>query len=789
MSSIFYKINHKKKFQFYENATLANIKSSLFFELSSKNETIIYIPIYNLFHYLIKEYLQKSTEKIYLIFSLIEEFKKMKNIQIENYDKIAKVFSQKIIKKNYKMNFDFLSEDLDDICTLISLGFTKIFSSKKNKFRTYEDLLKKFEEYNIFFIDIIKVYKTYNFSVPENAPEIPKMDIPNEILLLRYILQGIKHINLNLKNLSKNNILPLLIIILNYDWLFPFVFEVDMDFTYDIFQKDIYDYYLMNEKNYYINYLKNKKSNFDDYSYEFGDDLNENQSQSNNDNKLKIENIKMINLIKNDFDKTNYLNLNEKFVVDNIINNNKENESNLIQCGSMYGNYMSILVKNENIFDLVLCFFYLVKKIKYLKALNIIMPNAFIKENIDLIIFRNIPNLELNVISKINLFEYISTITSMNSFNISFNCLEKKTFENILYIVQNNSNLKELKIDFFKDDNFSSYNLIKLFQESELYTNINIIKNEKNIIMNKKVEKLLKKKLLEYLEINLEKLFLIFQSKRNIEKLELIIKLPSTFLSNEKENEGYHLVIIKFIINMFILLHKEKLYLKEFKLSLPFFNFDNITYPIIDETLGKMDFSIKNPQLKLLSFESSFSKISNIQNILSFDLQYLNLGEFDSETFINFLRFYQSEEFLQKSKLQNLYISLNKSMIKYKECRNYISNFFSGKNPKNLKQISFKCYFRIKRKNLYDLIKSGNWNNIQKYNFIMKVDKLKKYKQIIEHKEFFFMDDELEKKIMLYIPVLKKIDFIQEKYRKIARNIIKFLLPSNRKQINIIEIK
>ena len=104
----------------------------------------------------------------------------MKNIQIENYDKIAKVFSQKIIKKNYKMNFDFLSEDLDDICTLISLGFTKIFSSKKNKFRTYEDLLKKFEEYNIFFIDIIKVYKTYNFSVPENAPEIPKMDIPNE---------------------------------------------------------------------------------------------------------------------------------------------------------------------------------------------------------------------------------------------------------------------------------------------------------------------------------------------------------------------------------------------------------------------------------------------------------------------------------------------------------------------------------------------------------------------------------------------------------------------------------
>ena len=42
---------------------------------------------------------------------------------------------------------------------------------------------------------------------------------------------------------------------------------------------------------------------------------------------------------------------------------------------------------------------------------------------------------------------------------------------------------------------------------------------------------------------------------------------------------------------------------------------------------------------------------------------------------------------------------------------------------------------------------------------------------------------------MSYLPILKKYDLLQEKYKKIAKNIIKFLVPSNRKNINIIDIK
>ena len=786
MLSIFYKINHRNKFLFYDNASLANIKSTLFEELSSKNESKIFNNVLNLFRFLLKDYLPKSDDKIYLIFSLIEEFKKRKNIQLESYDKISQNFSRKIIKKNYKMDFDFISEDLDDICTLISLGFTKIFSDKKIKFKTYDEFLQKLEEYSMFFVDLVKIYKSYNFVVPSNAPEIPKGDVPNEILLLKYIFQGIKHITLNLNKMAKNNILPFLIIILNSDWLFPFVFEVDMDLTYEIFRNDINNLYYINEKLFYINYLKNKPSDYDEL-YFSDDDSEKDQDEINYDEIMKGNQI--FNIIKKDFDKNNNSSIKEQLKNDNDINNIIDDDPKLIRHDSIKDNYTNILIKNENTFDVILCFFYLIKKIKYLKALNINMPNGFIKENIDLIKIRNILEIEPDDISNINLFEYISIISSINSFKITFNCLEKKTFENILFMIQNNINLHELKLNFFPDNEINSPNLIKISDECGILKDLNIDKKQENIIMNKNIEKKIKLKLLEYFEINLEKLFLLFQTKKNLEKLEIIIKLPSIFLSNEKENDNYNIVIIKFILNLIILLHKEKLNLKEFRISLPYFNFNNRSYPIIGEVLERINLLRKNTQLKIFQLEIPIFKIYNIQNLLSINLQELQIGELDLETFYFFIQFYQSKEYIENSQIKKLNISLNKNVIKYNLCKNSVSNFFSGKNPIYLTEITFQCNFRIKRKNLYDLLKSTNGNNINKYNIIMKIDKLKKYKHIIEHKEFYFFNKDFEKKIMSYLPILKKYDLLQEKYKKIAKNIIKFLVPSNRKNINIIDIK
>ena len=779
MSSVYYKINHQKQFLPYENAKLAEFKSRFFYELSSKNESLLNNNVSNLFQFLLTNYQQKSKDKIYLIYSLIDEFKRVKNIKVEDYEKISKVVCMKIIQRNYKMNFNFNSENVNDVCTLISFGLT---NKKKFKFKKYNDLLQKLEKFNTFDTNIIKIFKAYNCSIPAKAPELPKCDIPNEILLLKYILQGIKHINLNLKNIANINILPFLLIILNFDWLFPFVFEVNLDLNYDSFQKDIDSYFLTREKNFYINYFKTLQNNNDDL-YEFEDDIDDKKYELNS-NKIK-NNSQIVHLFKKVYEKNNS-HIHPNINTNKNVKNNIENNHNSTHCEIIDENYANLLIKNENAFDAILCFFYMIKKINYLKSINIIMPNAFIKENFDLIKIRN----ESTDITNINIFEYISTISSINSFSIAFNSLEKKTFENILFIIQNNSNLRDIELNFFPYENLYIHNLFKLGEECDLFKKlkININQNDINLVMNKKIQKYIKQKLLEYFELNLEKLFLLFQTKRNVDKLSLIIQLPSIFSEIGEENEGYQVVVLKFVLNLIMLLFTEKLYIREFKLSLPQFNFNNRAYPIIGEIFDKINFVGKNHQLKTLYIEAMIFKIYNIQNIIPYNLKNLFLGELDLETFTSFIQFYHSNEFLINSQLTNLSISLNKTVVKYNECKNQICEFFSGKNPIKMEEIYFKCYFRIKRKNLYDLLKSSNGNKIKEYIIQMKIDQIEKYKHIIEHKDFYYINDNIEKKIEPLLPMLKKYNFLQEKNKNIAKNIIKFLLNRKSKIINIIDI-
>ena len=781
MSSIYYKINHHKQFLPYENTKLAEFKSSFFYELSSKNESLLNNNVSNLFQFLLTNYFHKSQDKIYLIYSLIEEFKRVKNIKVQDYEKISKVVCMKIIQRNYKMIFNFNSENVNDVCTLISFGLT---NKKKFKFKKYNDLLQKLEKFNAFDTNVLKIFKSYNGSIPPKAPELAKGDIPHEILLLKYILQGIKHINLNLKNIAKINILPFLLIILNFDWLFPFVFEVNLDLNYDSLQKDIDSYYLTREKNFYINYLKNIQNNDDDL-YEFEDEIDDTDKKNELDSDEIENNSQVIHLIKK------FLQKNKNHIRPNInankqIKNNTENNSNTTHYEVIDENYVNLLIKNENAFDAILCFFYMIKKINYLKSINIRMPNAFIKENFDLIKIRH----ESTDITNINIFEYISTISSINTFSMSFNCLEKKTFENILFIIQNNSNLRDIQLIFFPLEELYVHNLFKIAEECDIFKKLklNINQIDMNMVMNKKLQKIIKQKLLEYFELNLEKLFLLFQTKRNVDKLALILKLPSIFSGSGEENEGYQVVVLKFVLNLIMLIFTEKLYIREFKLSLPYFNFNNRSYPIIGDILDKINLLGKNHQLQTFYFEAMIFKIYNIQNIIPYNLKNLFIGEIDLETFTCFMQFYQSNTFLQNSQLTNLSISLNKTVVKYNECKNQICKFFSGKNPMKMEEIYFKCYFRIKRKNLYDLLKSANGNRIKEYIIQMRIDQIEKYKHIIEHKDFYYVNDNIEKKIAPLLPMFKKYDFLQEKNKKIAKNIIKFLMPRKRKIINIIDI-
>ena len=58
----------------------------------------------------------------------------------------------------------------------------------------------------------------------------------------------------------------------------------------------------------------------------------------------------------------------------------------------------------------------------------------------------------------------VPDINKVQFVDINFNSLEAKTFEKILYMIKNNSNLKKLKLNFFPEEKeyFSIYQLLKI---------------------------------------------------------------------------------------------------------------------------------------------------------------------------------------------------------------------------------------------------------------------------------------------------------------------------------------
>ena len=839
MDSQYYRINQKKKLVLFDTTSFAKMKSTLFYELSKTNESSAYHQIRRLFQSFLKDYLNKYNDRIFIIKALIEDYKAKHNIQLENYDSVSINICKKIAEKEYKMCLDFDKDNINDFCVLLSVGFTKLFTTNKKKFKQYEALKAEIEEYRKIFIDFKKIYKSYNYSLPPITPEIPKNTLPNDMLLLMDILQGIKKIHLSLDNYDKESMMPYLIILLNFDWLFPFVFEIELDLSNEKLASEIEKLYYLREKSIY---LKNKKNdyvvgvkNLEKYDPELSNldnlnlikkgfkcnekiknfvlndkpiasniapnpNINNNNNNSNNFNNKNINinnNTTNVNKTPIPTNNTKNFNPNSNVNIANSINSNNNNANinremvrteNIPQIKIVKNKteekYINILKENLVTFDIVLCYYYLMKEVKYLKSISIIVPNGFAKENADILKLKNIPDMNL---SNPNVFEYMTIITSLNSLNMIFNGLEKKTFENVLYLFQNNLNLKELNLKLFPDDNkqFKSENLIQIAEECGILNRLLTAnpKNDKNYLpFLSGNEKIIKQKLLEMFSVNLEKLFLLMHTKKNLEKIEFIINLPLILY----DNEGYHWTIMKFLLNIFLLLQKEKYNLKEFKFILPYFNMDNRQFPIISEFLEKINLNEKNKLLKHFHFHASLIQVQNIKNIIPYSLVSLNLGEIDLSTFNALVDFYQSEEFLEKSPLKYLRLELNRIITRYKECKKDLNKFFSGKNPKTLKELTLKCYFCIKRKDLYDLLINCNGNRIERYNFIMKTDNIKKYNKIINHKDFYYMNDDIEQKMKTYFTMLKRSGFICEENKNIAKRIIKCLVASNGKTINVL---
>ena len=703
-NNIYYRINHHKSFDFFDTSSFAQIKSLLFCELGEIDIVTIGNNIKSIFNSIIK--CNNLKDKLEILNYISEQYNK-------NYDEFLSFYlCQKLANKNFQMVFTFSKGNITDVATILSISLKKIIKLKNKTNLKYEEFIERIKKYKHMKLNMIFLYK--NCDSNNNELMNQKYDIPNEILLLIDIFQKIKKLQFKIDNFNKEIILGILLILLNYDWLFPYIFEISFDFNYPEMNKEIQKIYL----NKIINKIGNKNNNF-------------NKKESDN---MELNNLK----------------------------------------------------KYSNILDLIIIYTFFIDKFPLLNNLEINIPENFKK-----IIEDNFNNQGIS--SPVpHPLEYFCSLNNLKYLKVGFNALDPFLFDKVFYLIQNNSNLKYLTIDFFpkeeneKEFNFLS-NLLKLSEES---TNDTYLLKRKTIKLNNNDNKdvlknILLNELIENFEINIEKLFILLQTKKNLEKLVLILNEPNIFL--DEKNDDYYLILLKFIYNILNLINKENFILKSFKMISKYFKFDSNKNKSIEEFLTGINFNEKNKNLTDFELNFQINNLKNISNLISYNFQILYLGSLDKVSLHNFISFYKNKNFIDKSELLSLSIELNENISSYEECKEELIELLKNECPKNLSEFGIFCKFNINENDLSELLANGNGNCIHKYIFKIKgenIDK-NKYDKNIYDKKLYYIDKIIRNKIDNYMGLILKYKFYGDNNKIIGKKLLKFLVPNNRKIVDI----
>ena len=425
-----------------------------------------------------------------------------------------------------------------------------------------------------------------------------------------------------------------------------------------------------------------------------------------------------------------------------------------------FNNDLKDIQKYKNLFDIIIIFSYFVEKFKFLNDLSLVIPYSYIKEIKKYFILKKITLLDFHFI------EFFYGINNLNSLKIEFNSLDSNTFEAMFSLIQNNTNLKKLHINLFPNNKnyYSVNNLMQLAEQQGFNKKNKNLNDGKNIALNK---------LIENFENNIENLFILLQTKKNLDEICLIINEANEILVQD----GFYWIIVKFIFNIIIMLSKNQYNYKKFKIEAPFLNLNN---NLIDDFLKGVNLNSKNILLDNFYFNAKLSKLNNIQNILSTYYKCLYLGNIDNITFQNFINFYKSKTFIEKSELYILNLELNES------CKNELIEFMKTECPKKLYEINFILNFDISGNEFKDLISYSNGNCIKKYTFKFNKKNNNDYDNIIKNSKVFYIDVDYKNMANKYLSIVKKYSFHSKDKINIFKKLFKYLLPKNLKKIDIV---
>ena len=357
MDILYYRINRKSNLILFPDLAMEKTKSALTLELNNSSDKYLGQKMDNIFNIILSKYYSKGEkikDKLEIINLLLEQYRKLKKIKI-NDNTLSSKLCQIIALKNYTTSFSFTSNNMSEVATLLLFGFKKL----KKRFIEYDKFFEEMKkernkQYNLIQSYLLMAQGTGNIKIKEG-------DTPVEFLLLLEAFKNVKSLEISIEEATHESIITYLIILLNYEWLFPFVFDLYLDLSCYKLNQEVMSVYKKKFNKFYGDFLNNGEyTDFQivDKILEYIKKDKENKEQNSKKEKNKIFTKEEKEALK----------LKEK--------QNKDFNDMLSKI------YISIIKNNTNIFEVLLLLINFIKKLSFVNKLVINIPDGY---NIEII--------------------------------------------------------------------------------------------------------------------------------------------------------------------------------------------------------------------------------------------------------------------------------------------------------------------------------------------------------------------------------------------------------------------
>lgn len=564
--------------------------------------------------------------------------------------------------------------------------------NKNNMFSNYNSIsrvskLTNFNK-NEFNKTIMGDYTINLYKFKELKKSKKDAQIPFEIFILREKFIQVKRLKLILKRnnilnepsslLGSRDIQNNILILFNLKWLFPHLFEIELDLTNECILKDE----IIETSDKYKKFLKKTKRNKKSTSYQ-------------SEYKKRVFDLYK----KSIFSEQEKANL-EDYTSDigsfSIISSVKDEDTHKQE---------QFLNKYNSTLEMIIIYWYFMTKIDTLKNMYYTIPISLEDKITSMLKDKKIYLFEFNLFSSLS-SDKLLDIT------IDFNSLDNKLFQQVLGFLYKSSKMLNCRLSFFPpEEYFDPKFLLSLLLKTDHTKGIHYLDSLRT---SEEVDIFLLRKLSDYFEINISKFFCFFVNAPYIKELSLIFDIPTIL----KQVDYYEIIIMKLILNIFIHLDicipKDSLNsLNSLAIFADNLILDNRKHPYLNECFDNISIYRKNTTLKKLTLKIKMNEISNIYKIIPFKINYLTLGYFDLETLKCFVEYITSSEFSRYSEIKNLQVFLGNTIISLDSCYDLIVRLLT-EYPKHLQELDLYTSLNVSLCQITNILSKTNYNTIEK---------------------------------------------------------------------------